>query len=89
MADADLKVSLPPRLRQHVEQRIAEGAYSDASDFLRALIREDMRRHTPDRIEALLLEGLDSGEPEPLDEAEWASIRQEVEERVAARRGAA
>jgi hypothetical protein len=36
-----------------------------------------------DRLESLLLEGLDSGEPVPLDDAEWNRIRQEVHQRLA------
>jgi hypothetical protein len=36
--------------------------------------------------EALLLEGLNSGDPTPLDSAKWANICQEVKARIGAKR---
>jgi antitoxin ParD1/3/4 len=89
MATTTLHISLPEELKRYVQERVAAEAYSNPSDFVRALIREDRRRRAQEHLEALLLEGLDSGEPAPLDEAEWARLRQEVEARLAARPGAA
>lgn len=36
----------------------------------------------PGRLEELLLEGVASGDAQPLDNAEWASIRREFEEGI-------
>jgi antitoxin ParD1/3/4 len=72
MADTNLNVSLPEALEAYVQERVAEGGYSDPSDFVRTLIREHMQRHGQEQLEALLLEGMDSGEPEPLD---WEAVR--------------
>jgi antitoxin ParD1/3/4 len=44
MTTATLDVSLPEALKEHVQRRVAEGAFSDASDFVRALIRLDQER---------------------------------------------
>ena len=85
MTDTSLKVALPEALRDYVESRVAEGAFSDPSDYVGTLIREDRKRQAEARLEALLLAGLDSG-PAPLDAAEWEAIRQEVRERTGARR---
>jgi antitoxin ParD1/3/4 len=41
MTTATLDVSLPEALKEHVQRRVAEGAFSNASDFVRALIRLD------------------------------------------------
>lgn len=65
---------------------MAAEAWSNPSDFVRALIREDRRRRGQEHLETLLLEGLDSGDAQPLGEAEWASLRQEVEAGIAAKR---
>jgi hypothetical protein len=43
---------------------------------------------TEDRLEALLLEGLNSGDPTPLDAAEWKRIRDEVQKHIKANRRA-
>ena len=36
-----LNISLPEALKERVQRRVAEGAFSNASDFVRALIRLD------------------------------------------------
>jgi antitoxin ParD1/3/4 len=41
MATTTLNISLPEALNEHVQKRVAEGAFSNASDFVRALIRLD------------------------------------------------
>ena len=41
MANTTLNISLPEAQKEHVEKRVAEGAFSNASDFVRALIRLD------------------------------------------------
>lgn len=86
MAEGSMNVSLPEALTDYVRRRVVEGAFSDPSDYIGVLIREDRQRQVEARLEALLLEGLDSGEPTPLDAAEWESIAQEVRERIGAKR---
>ncbi len=54
---------------------------------MRELIRSDEKRKAEERLEALLLEGLQSPETE-LTPADWSEIRQEAIARVKARRPA-
>jgi antitoxin ParD1/3/4 len=89
MATTTLHISLPEELKRYVQERVVAEAYSNPSDFVRALIREDRKRRGQEHLEALLLEGLDSGEALPLDDAEWASVRQEVEAGIAGKPGSA
>jgi len=42
---ATLNVSLPDQLRTWVTEQVGAGKYSSASDYLRDLIREDIRHH--------------------------------------------
>ena len=51
MATTTLNISLPEALKEHVQKRVAEGAYSNASDFVRALIRLDKEQQ--ERLVAL------------------------------------
>ena len=67
-------------------KRIAEDSYSNPSDYVRALIREDQKRQAEQQLEALLLEGLRSGDAAEVTAEDWAAIRREVRERIAARR---
>jgi antitoxin ParD1/3/4 len=81
MATTSLNISLPEALKEFVHERVAEKAYSNPSDYVRALIREDQRRRAEEKLEQLLLEGLESGEPRPYDLKE---IRRAIQRRLAA-----
>jgi antitoxin ParD1/3/4 len=66
VASTSLNISLPEALKEHVQKRVAEGAFSNASDFVRALIRLDKEQQ--EKLAALRrdiavgLAQLDSGE---------------------------
>ena len=81
-----MNVSLPETLKEYVQERVAEGIYSNPSDYVRALIRSDMKRRGREELEALLLEGLNSGEPEEVTPEYQAKRRREVEEIIARKR---
>ena len=81
MATTSLNISLPEALKEFVHERVAEKAYSNPSDYIRTLIREDQKRRAEEKLEDLLLEGLASGEPRPYD---FEGIRREVRRRLAA-----
>jgi antitoxin ParD1/3/4 len=46
------------------------------------LIRADQKRKAEDRIDALLLEGLDSGEPIPVTMEYWEEKKRKLTERL-------
>src|ERR1039458_7876663 len=72
-----MNISLPEPLKEFVDGQIAAGRYSSASEYVRELIRADEKRKAEERLEALLLEGLQSAETE-LTSADWSDIRQEA-----------
>jgi len=75
MANTSMNVSLPEALKDYVQERVAEGTFSNPSDYVRALIREDRKRRAEERLDELLMEGINSGPAEPMTEQEWADIR--------------
>ena len=86
MSNTSMNVSLPETLKEYVQERVAEGIYSNPSDFVRALIRADMKRRGREQLEALLLEGLHSGEPEAVTAEYLAGLDREVGEIIARKR---
>ena len=60
-----MNIALPESMKHFVQERVSEGGYSSVSEYVRELIRVDQKRKIEERIDALLLEGLDSGEPSP------------------------
>lgn len=81
MAMTSMNISLPEELKQYVEAQTGAG-YSTPSEYVRQLIREDQKRRTQERLELLLLEGLNSGEPSPADEKFWADLKSEALEKI-------
>jgi len=72
-----VNISLPEPLMRFVDAQIATGRYGSASEYVRELIREDEKRKAEERVEALLLEGLE-GEESELTSGDWKVIRKEA-----------
>jgi len=79
-----MNISLPEPLKQFVEGQIASGRYSSVSEYVRELIREDEKRKAEERLEALLVEGLE-GKEAALSRKDWNDIRKEALAQVKAR----
>jgi antitoxin ParD1/3/4 len=85
MANTSMNVSLPETLKDYVQERVAEGTFSNPSDYVRALIREDRKRKAEERLDELLMEGINSGPAEPMTPEDWADMRANLEEHIARR----
>jgi antitoxin ParD1/3/4 len=80
-----MNISLPEPMKDYVDRQLASGRYSSVSEYVRDLIREDEKRKAAERLEALLLEGL-QGEETELTREDWTAIRNEARARLAANR---
>ena len=77
-----LDVSMPEKLRRFIDERCREGgAYSTPSEYIRELVRKDMEQQAQQRLESLLIEGLDSGEPSSMTPEDWSEIRRTARDR--------
>jgi Arc/MetJ-type ribon-helix-helix transcriptional regulator len=52
-----MNISLPDSLKKYVKERAEEERYSTPSDYMKSLIREDMRHRDEQKLERMLLEG--------------------------------
>ena len=75
---ATMNISLPENLKEFVDAQVQTGGYSTSSEYIRELIREDQKKKLERRLNSLLLEGLESGEPIPVDEAYWETKRRKL-----------
>jgi antitoxin ParD1/3/4 len=83
---ATMNISLPDPLRVFVEEQVAAGGYSTLSEYFRELVRADQKRKAGERLESLLLEGLDSGPAKPLTKTDLDEVKRVVQERIAKRK---
>lgn len=72
-----MNISLPEALRVFVSERVV-GRFGSASEYIRELIRDDQRRAAREKLEALLLKGLDSGEPVEVTPEFWEEKRKQL-----------
>jgi antitoxin ParD1/3/4 len=77
-----MNIALPESLKQFVQERVSEGGYSSVSEYVRELIRADQRHMVEERIDALLLDGLDSGAPIPVTQEYWEEKKRRLTERL-------
>lgn len=76
-----MNIALSESMTHFVRVRVSEGGYSSVSEYVSDLIRADQKRKVEERIDALLLEGLDSGEPIPVTEEYWEEKKRKLAER--------
>jgi antitoxin ParD1/3/4 len=81
-----VNISLSEELKEFVDGHVGSGRYSSVSDYVGELIRDDEKRKAQERLEALLLEGIVSGEATEMTEQEWDDIREEADRLFEARR---
>ena len=87
MSMTSMNVSLPEELKEYVEAQTKSG-YSTPSEYVRELIREDQKRRAKAKLDALLLEGLNSGDPVPMDAKFWAELKRQALNKLTRRRNA-
>ncbi|MBY5837329.1 type II toxin-antitoxin system ParD family antitoxin [Rhizobium leguminosarum bv. viciae 248] len=80
---ATMNVSLPDPMKEWVDAQTKTGRYSNASDYVRDLIRRDQERAGKlAELQRLITDGLESG----VSDRSKADILREARERLAARR---
>ena len=85
MGMTSMNVSLPEDLKEYAEAQTKYG-YSTPSEYVRELIREDRKRKAKEKLDALLFEGLNSGDSIPVDARFWADLKREALVKLEARK---
>jgi len=85
----NVSISLPDKIKAYIDERLNEGQFSDTSEYFLELVREDQKRRADTRLEQLLVDGLDSGEPIEMTDEYVQSWRSTLKKTIAssAKRG--
>lgn len=75
-----VNLNLSEELQQFVNGQAEAGRFEGPAGYIEALIERAKNGNA--KLEALLIEGLDSGDPIRLDADEWRRIRRDVEQRL-------
>ena len=73
-----MTISLPKDLKEFIKKRSLTAHYGTPSDYIRGLIREDLKRLEEERLEAELLKGLRSGKGIPMTKDAWKRLKAEA-----------
>ena len=73
-----LNILLPPPIREYVDDVVAAGGFSDASEYLTRLVEQDQARRTKLAFEQEVLKGIHSGESVPMTADDWRQLREAV-----------
>jgi antitoxin ParD1/3/4 len=71
-------ISLPESLKEFIDRQLATKGYGNVSEYFRSLLRDAQQVEADASLEALLLEGLASGEDVPLTRAFWTELKTEA-----------
>ena len=69
-----ITISLPESLKAFVDSQLATKGFGNVSEYFRSLLREAQIKEQDTRLEALLLEGLES-KSIPLDDEFWTGLQ--------------
>jgi len=73
-------VPLPEDLRAEAGEKIAREFSGSEADYVAKLVLDDLRRDTfIEKVDSLLIEGLDSGDPIPVTDGWWKERRAALE----------
>jgi antitoxin ParD1/3/4 len=73
-----MHISLPESLIESAKVQADEGKFSNVSDYVRSLIREDLRRRDEQKLEQMLLEGIRSERGMEVGSREWKGFRERL-----------
>jgi antitoxin ParD1/3/4 len=74
----DIRISLSDSTKSFVEAGVADGSYASVSECIDALVLAGAKAKAQEKLEVLLLEGLESGDAEPWADSDWAALKRRV-----------
>ena len=81
-----MNISLPDQLKEFIDEQVGSGRYSSVSEYVRELVRNDERRKAQERLEEMLMQGIQSGEPTEMTRQDWDDVRREAVKQFEARK---
>lgn len=76
-----LNISLPDAMRAFIDEQVTKGGYSTANEYIHDLIRQAQKKAEQEKLEAMLLAGLESGEKLEITDEWWEQKRAQLMQR--------
>ncbi len=72
-----INIDIPDKVRVYLETEVMAGAYSSIGEYFLDLVQQDQKRKAQAKLEALLLEGINS-EGQDVTPEYWQNLRSTV-----------
>jgi antitoxin ParD1/3/4 len=82
MNNTTLHISLPEPLVESAKERAENERFGTLSDYVRSLIRDDLRQMEEKKLEHMLLEGIRSGRGIEFGSKEWKEFRKSLVKKI-------
>lgn len=87
MTTSSINISLPRSMKSDIEEIVANEGYGNTSEFFRDLVRDYLRKRQDEKLETLLLEAIQSGDPTPFTKKDLEEIKERGLRRLKRRAG--
>lgn len=74
-----ITISIPEPLKQFLSKQMKKKGFGNVSEYFRSLLRSAKEQEDETRLEALLIEGLDSGKGTQLSRKFWKDLKTEAQ----------
>lgn len=71
----NILADFPQSLTDFINEQVAKGGYNSISEYLKFLVFQEQKRQSQEKLEELLIEGLDSGESIEVTDEWWEGKR--------------
>jgi Arc/MetJ-type ribon-helix-helix transcriptional regulator len=68
-------ITLSDELQAVVDAEVLENGFANAAEYLASLVRRDQKRRAKEQLGALLLGGVQAGEPLEITAEAWQNLR--------------
>jgi antitoxin ParD1/3/4 len=76
----DIRISLSGSTKAFVDAEVADGSYASVAECVDDLLLAGAKAKAQEKLEALLLEGLESGDGERWADDDWEALKRRVRE---------
>jgi antitoxin ParD1/3/4 len=77
-----MTVNLPKKLETFLQEQSAAEEFAPPDEYGAKVVADERKRKAIEKVNALLLEGINSGPATPLTEADWEEIRRSARRKI-------
>ncbi len=81
--NTNMSISLPYGMKKSIQEVTKKDYYGTPSDYIRSVVRDDLKRRDQEKLEEMLLTGLHSGKPLEMTPQKYEKLRKDLRARIA------